>query len=101
MRVGLWVIDLLHCALGCVGVSGTIGANAVRGTFVLRLAQGWHGWRTVGVQVVFEDRSDDWVRGPEKRLWKPPFTRRFGLILRENAPLYGHLTARAISSPPH
>nr|DAP04957.1 MAG TPA: hypothetical protein [Caudoviricetes sp.] len=54
---------------------------------------------TVGVQVVFDDRSNNSVRGPEKHLWKPCLTCGIGLISRESGALYGHLTARA-SQPP-
>lgn len=101
MLAARWGIDLSHRAGRLARVVQVIEANNVRGTLALRLAQVAHGLHTVGVQVVFDDRSNDWVVGTEKHLWKPCLTRQIGAILRENSPLYGRLTARAISSPPN
>lgn len=61
-------IDLSRYDPGHCVVMRDIESNNVRGTLVLRLAQVRHGCLTVGVQVVFEDRSNSSVREPEKRL---------------------------------
>lgn len=101
MRGGWWGIDLSRYDPGHCVVMRDIESNNVRGTLALRLSQGPHCARTVGVQVAFEDRSNNSVWGPEKHLWKPCLTCGIGLISRESGPLYGHLTARAISRPPN
>lgn len=66
---GGWVdIDLLHCVGGRTRVAHVIRLGLFSRTLVLRVAQVRHMRSTVGVQVVFDDRSNNSVRGPEKRL---------------------------------
>ena len=52
-------IDLSRCGPGRMAVLRVIESNSVRGTLVLRLSQVAHGSHIAGVQVVFEDRSND------------------------------------------
>lgn len=66
---GGWVgIDLSHRVGGRVWVAHVIRFGLFSRTLVLRLTQVRHGCLTVGVQVVFEGRSNNSVQEPEKRL---------------------------------
>lgn len=66
---GGWAdIDLLHCVGGRMRAVRVTRLGLFSRTLVLRVAQVRHMRPTVGVQVVFDVRSDNSVRGPEKRL---------------------------------